>query len=367
MRPTMPILLLLLLIQETSTPFTEQVTQNFEKWDRDSDGRITAAELDALVEEPSITGKAAAALAALKIVQRGDQWKYEPITRVALAQYAAARKKRQKPDGPPYDHYFDAALKRISNAGLDLFRDPPPKLGSIRQGPLGDCYFIAPLGALLHRSPEAVRKMIQLHDDGTYCVTFGNRRTVRVAAPTETEFGMSSTAEKGSRWIAILEKAFATFQNESLPDSRKKESETDLIARGGPATQSIRVLTGRPGKYFALRGKTDADKTPTEEDAIAKLPKVREILVSSVREKRLVFGNTPKAVSVPGITPKHIFAVLSFDETTEKVGMWNPHGNKFTPKGEAGLQTGYETKDGNFAIPLEDFVKVFAGVSYEEP
>ncbi len=54
--------------------------------------------------------------------------------------------------------------------------------------------------------------------------------------------------------------------------------------------------------------------------------------------------------------PNHAYAVLDFDEKTDALTLWNPHGTNFTPKDSPGKTAGYPRKDGIFAIPLTDFV-----------
>jgi hypothetical protein len=47
------------------------------------------------------------------------------------------------------------------------------------------------------------------------------------------------------------------------------------------------------------------------------------------------------------------------------VSIWNPHGNKFIPKGPNELTNGFTTIDGNFSMTLAEFVKAFRSMSME--
>lgn len=361
------LLLLALQVQEPTTPFTEEVSAQFGAWDRNSDGTISGDELDFFVDDPTIKGKSAAALASLKLVERGDKYKLGPYTRELFAKYAAAKKEGLKKDEwPNFDSMYAAALRRIQRAGPEVFAENQPRLEDVNQGAIGDCFFLAPLGALIHRDPERVRRMIRTNEDGTFTVSFGNGRTVRIAPPTDIELATSSSTDKGGRWVPILEKAFATVRNEERPESKRKESETDVIARGGATGPSIRTLTGRPFKRFTIRAKGKSETPPTDEEAAARLPELRRIIASAVAEERLICAGTPKTVATPGVPGRHAYAIVGFDEKTDSVRIWNPHGNSFKPKGEAGLRTGYPTKDGFFTVPLADFVRIFGGMSYEE-
>ena len=54
-----------------------------------------------------------------------------------------------------------------------------PRLNDIRQVSCGDCYFLAPLGALAQRNPNAIKNMIH-NGDGTYTVTlYKNNNGIR--------------------------------------------------------------------------------------------------------------------------------------------------------------------------------------------
>jgi hypothetical protein len=45
--------------------------------------------------------------------------------------------------------------------------------------------------------------------------------------------------------------------------------------------------------------------------------------------------------------------------------LWNPHGEDHVVKGKPGPEHGYPTKSGVFWIPVPEFVKEFAGMSFE--
>jgi hypothetical protein len=66
-----------------------------------------------------------------------------------------------------------------------------------------------------------------------------------------------------------------------------------------------------------------------------------------------------------GIAGKHAYAVLSYDAAADSLHLWNPHGNTHVPKGAPGLEHGYLTKAGRFAIPVADFVRVFGSLVVE--
>ena len=85
----------------------------------------------------------------------------------------------------------------------------------------------------------------------------------------------------------------------------------------------------------------------------------------ALAQKRLVTCGTGSEPQPPGISGRHAYAVLGFDAKADALTLWNPHGNSFKPKGEPGLQRGYPTRAGVFAMPVADFVRTFRGVNVE--
>jgi hypothetical protein len=76
--------------------------------------------------------------------------------------------------------------------------------------------------------------------------------------------------------------------------------------------------------------------------------------------------NGDKSRSRPkGIASGHIYGVLGYNPATRLVTVFNPWGNHFNPARPAGLVNGYPTQHGLFEIPLDEFVQVFAGFTYE--
>src|SRR5262249_53519368 len=86
---------------------------------------------------------------------------------------------------------------------------------------------------------------------------------------------------------------------------------------------------------------------------------------AAVSEKRLIGLATPPEGTPPGVTARHAFAVLGYDEKKDTVRVWNPHGNRFRPKADEGIKNGYTTRNGLFDVPLKDMVEVFTGITIE--
>lgn len=94
---------------------------------------------------------------------------------------------------------------------------------------------------------------------------------------------------------------------------------------------------------------------------------LRATLKSGTAGKTLMCCNTPpKGTVPPGIIAQHVYAVLRFDEKSDKVLVWDPYGRDFKPKSDPpGLDNGYPTAGGRFELPFRDFSQIFAVLTYE--
>jgi hypothetical protein len=346
--------------------FVTEVEKHFGTWDKDKDGKLSSQEIDELVANPVIKGKAAAAVAALKRADRSSKYAVPPLTR-AYFQSMAKLKGAEKQNHPDWGGMYVSSLRRIEKTNRALFVSGMPQLETMHQGRLGDCYFLAPVGAALHRNPASVKGMFRTQSDGTIEVRFANGRKVCVQPITDAELGLTSSTNGDGVWLNTLEKAFGASRNERLPEDKQKNSTTDLIAKGGSSRPVIEMLTGHKARGMSLRPKNKKEHTEAEANAL--MAQLRPILTKAQQEKRLVCcgtaGTSEAEMRVPGINGKHAYAVLHFDAAKDEVEVWNPHGNTFRPKGDTGLKNGYPTKAGRFTMPLRDFVRAFAGVSYE--
>ena len=54
-----------------------------------------------------------------------------------------------------------------------------------------------------------------------------------------------------------------------------------------------------------------------------------------------------------------------FHIKNDSVTFWNPFGNKYVPRGPAGLEHGYPTSYGRFVCPLPEAVQWFGSFSCE--
>lgn len=103
--------------------------------------------------------------------------------------------------GANLSHNYKSFLKHLQTAPRQLFTKEHPSLEGIAQGHLGDCYFIAGVGAAVHRDPEIVRRLIISRTDGSYEVRFRNGRHIHVPLLTDAELALGSNAGHQGIWL----------------------------------------------------------------------------------------------------------------------------------------------------------------------
>ena len=252
-------------------------------------------------------------------------------------------------------------MKRITNASnRTLFPKGLPELETIRQGKLGNCFCLAPLGALVHRDPSKAAAIYAVQSDGTYQIRLG-KKTVAVAPPTDAEIALGAANEGGGIWVNLYEKAVGAARNEDRPAEQRVDSPYDA-ERGGSAGTMLAYITGHEIVRFSFKFAKEA--ATTADDFKAKLTDLRRQLTDAVQQRRLMTCGTIKPTT-PGLTPNHAYAVLGYEAAGDCVRLWNPHGENFEPKGAAGPDSGYSTTNGVFQIPLEQFVRQFSGMAFE--
>ncbi|MFW5419809.1 hypothetical protein J0910_24630 [Nocardiopsis sp. CNT-189] len=105
----------------------------------------------------------------------------------------------------------------------------------LNQGALGDCWWLAGMGAIADQNPEIIKDMIEQNANGTYTVTFGDGEQVTVTPDLVVNSNDSpafSNPKGGVMWPAILEKAYA-----------QKEGSFGEIEGGWPG-DAMETITG---------------------------------------------------------------------------------------------------------------------------
>jgi hypothetical protein len=341
-----------------ATALVAEVEKQFATWDDDHNGNLSTSEIDAVVANPQTRGSAAAAVAALKRASRSSKYHLPPLSLENIKQLAATGPSADRPD---LAKMYGQGLARINQADRSLFAADKPRLDTIHQGRLGNCFCLAPLGAVLNSNPDRVAAMFQRQDDGSYGIVFGSH-VVSITLPTEAELSQMATNERGGLWVNLYEKALGEARNLDRPEDKRLGSPIDALARGGSAGTILSFITGHKIQRFSLSFAKDKDLSADECKAI--LDQLRTYLREASDAGRPMTCGT-KQTTTPGLTPNHAYALLSYDAKLDVVRLWNPHGSSFAPKGPSGSEHGYPREDGVFSMPLADFIEQFSGVAVE--
>lgn len=376
--------------------FPATLAQHFDAWDADDDLTLSVDEIDRACLDPKVTGAAAAAIAAIKRVVRSGSYEVPPLTLDGLTKGSRTRAPgtpsakppqggdadradagEQRPSAtvpkraPNFAASFRSSLQRIQSTPRALFVDDTPDLDACRQGPIGDCWLIASVGAYVHRDPQALTQLVTPTTDG-YRVRFRDGQSVDVKPLTDAELALSGTTGDEGLWLPVVEKAFGQLRQLQNPQKHTTDTASDALAGGSTATV-LRMLTGHTTERLAFHKRVPAGKTPPSTppepvmtdtvDALA--PKAHAALAAAFADKRLVTASTNTSKHPPGIPGKHAYAVLGYDAAAQRVTVWNPHGRSRKVDGEPGLTNGYAIEKGVFTLPLREFVQAFSSMAWE--
>lgn len=350
--------------------FSAVIEANFSKWDRDHDGKLSPAEIDAVVSNHAVTGDAAAAAAAIHVYQRSKKNQAIALTRDSLEhtakQKSAAERRDQAEHLPHFEANYAAFKRHIAKAPRTIFVGNAPSFEGFHQGNLGDCYFLAAVGASVNRNPGHLRQLFHVHPDGSCDLTFPTGQRTHVSKLTDAEIALGSNAGEQGLWLNVLEKAFGQVKIQSTRSKMRENPAMDAISSGGDADATIKLLTGHRAEYLPIRhGKGKALPPPGPRDLPVVTAKVRALFQTATAVHPLVCVGTSAGKLPPGVVSDHDYAVLGYEAGKGLVHVWNPWGNKHKAKGAEGLENGYNTEGGNFYVPVHEFVQIFEGVYYE--
>lgn len=240
----------------------------------------------------------------------------------------------------------------------ELFGRKGPAIGDIRQGGLGDCFFLAAVGAIVADDPSAIKNSIRDNKDGTYSVRFfksnGNAVWVTVDNDLPVDKNGNLAYAKGvdsdgdgklELWVPIMEKAYAAFKDKYGPKDGVDGYKD--IGRGGSPGDAIQTLTGKSCRYVSM---------PHASSELA------DLLCAANNGTEVVISTKDNANQ--GWVGWHAYTVLG---TYEKDGetmvrVRNPWG--FVEPDEA-IKDG--SNDGLFDIRLKDLEDQIKGVHTDEP
>jgi len=276
------------------------------------------------------------------------------------------------PPHPDYRGQFDRiSWKRASElfgeGTYDVFNDISPD--DIRQGALGDCYFLCSLSSLAEQ-PELIRRLFdvtKVNEHGIYSVWLNinggwksyilDEYFPSVQARNGFDLAFSKTDQK-ELWVILLEKAYAKAYG----------SYWDII--GGDPVHALRDLTGAP--YDRIEDYSDMNAAWEK----LKIFNTQNFIITCFTKSTEI----TEEKSGNGLVSGHAYSILDVREIMDSRGqvarvvqIRNPWGKfewtgpfsdnspLWTPQAKADLKI-QEKDDGVFWMPFEEFVKFYEGI-----
>ena len=132
--------------------------------------------------------------------------------------------------GGPSEHDAKPAEPAPGDAEL---KPSPDGWKSVKQGDMGDCYFLSAMVDVAKKDPQAIRDLIKQNDNGTYTVNFHGHDPITVDGK-----GLPNGVQADGKWAQVLEQAWET----QLGNVRN--GKVDEWGSSGSA-DALEALTGR--------------------------------------------------------------------------------------------------------------------------
>jgi Calpain family cysteine protease len=197
----------------------------------------------------------------------------------------------------------------------------------IKQGYLGDCYFMSSLAETALKNPSAISNMFVVNGDGTYTVKFYNNGqaayvTVDSYLPTNgagqliyANVGAAYNKSTNELWTALAEKAYVQI------------NEMGFIRSGLPGNGQNAYSAIAGGYIYAALGQISG-KATTAFASTAGTTSFTTFVNAYNQGKSIGFASksTPAFSSVVG---NHAYAVLSYNASNQTVTLFNPWGTAY--------------------------------------
>lgn len=197
----------------------------------------------------------------------------------------------------------------------------------IKQGYLGDCYFMSTLGEVALRNPGAITNMFIVNGDGTYTVKFFNNGqanyvTVDSYLPTDSAgraiyagLGMVYNNTSNELWTALAEKAYVQLN----------ELGWERVGLSGNGQNAYASISG--GYVYAAQGQITGQNTVAF--AMTSGSTSFNTFVTAWNQgKSIGFASksTPASSTVVG---GHAYAVVGYNAANQTVTLFNPWGIQY--------------------------------------
>jgi hypothetical protein len=215
----------------------------------------------------------------------------------------------------------NVAARTVTGIGGIIWSFTAPDYTDVRQGTIGDCYYMSALAGAAKTKPQTIKDMFTDNGDGTYMVRLfisGHTDYVTVDRylPVNgsgrfvyANMGGLASDTNNVLWAALAEKAYAQFNGSGTIGQDNTNSYQGL--NGGNGATAITQITGIAADWHAF-GDSGAGKN----DLIAALNAGKIVTWSTLDD------NPPNA----DVVPDHLYLVTGYDAATGKFQLFNPWG-----------------------------------------
>ena len=223
--------------------------------------------------------------------------------------------------------------------------DGAPSLTDIHQGALGDCYFLASLGAVVAQSPSAIGNMFADNGDGTFTVRFFAETNGKVGSadyvtvdrwlPIDVSTVQSSGMQfadydflNEGLWVALAEKAYVQFSEEGL-NQRQSSAYSSYVPNnygsieGGFGVLTMPSITGHNGEIYA--NSSDYAAVGSYGGGLPNLAQIASGLANGLTLTAGTHGTSDAHIDeLTGIVQRHEYVIVGADLAKGTVTLYNP-------------------------------------------
>jgi hypothetical protein len=348
---------------------------NFKNADSDNNGFLSADELDRALEAKDLSEQDRKGLRYMREnigsieEESNDEWfdENDGITRKDFDEHA--KEVNEESDeaevvGRVWGTMYRTSESQRKGINSDLFANQDDPLKSItpdavKQGTIGNCYFLASLSALAATNPQQIKDMIRENGDGTYTVTFPGDadNPVTVKAPTDAEMGLYNGCSEHGLWAAVMEKAYGQYRDENrgFLDFGSADVPQEGGDGGGRPHKALELLTGKEYDDDSVNSYSDAELAAALDKALNGSPACP--VGASVRKGfwSTIFGGEEK--SEDGFPTRHAYSIVGF----EPDGNGGGHVIVRNPWGGAN-----DSPEGTKRISLDEFRENFTDIQFQK-
>jgi Calpain family cysteine protease/Calx-beta domain/Ser-Thr-rich glycosyl-phosphatidyl-inositol-anchored membrane family len=204
----------------------------------------------------------------------------------------------------------------LSSYGYQYFSQPLYANGinadDVRQGQVGDCYFLATLSAIANEQPQYIQDMFIDNGDNTFTVRFFKNGVAEYVTVDrflpKASWGAAYANAATELWVALAEKAYAQLAESKWSRSSTSTNSYDSIS-GGWMSNVIPQVTAMGGVAKSIGSTTKAQ--------LISLANSNTLLTAG-----FVYGT----IAGDGIVNGHAYTITGYDAVTDKFFLRNPWG-----------------------------------------